>query len=156
MPSTLLIGFGNVLRGDDGIGVRIAERLEEDDLGAGVRSVAAHQLLPEHVEWLREVDRVVFVDAAVDVPAGELIVSELATASSGGSALQTPGVGPLTFHHLTPQGLLAACDALYGRAPDAVMVRIGVASTETSMALSADLEHRFGEYCERVRGLLSP
>lgn len=165
MPSTLLIGFGSVLRGDDGIGMRIAERLEEDDLGAGVRVVAAHQLLPEHVEWLREVERVIFVDAAVDVPAGELVVSVIRMRNSIGTNFldwkfvpieffEAEEPGPLTFHHLTPRGLLAACASLYGRAPAAALVRIGVGSTETSMALSADLERRFEEYCERVRDLV--
>jgi hydrogenase maturation protease len=146
MRSTLLIGFGNVLRGDDGVGVRVAERLGGEDLGAGVRVEAAHQLLPEHMEALREADRVVFVDAAEDVAPGEIVVSALAPADAAA----------VTFHHLTPAVLLASCAALYGRAPDAVMVRIGVVSTGTSTDLSPAVAARFEQYCERVRDLLSP
>ncbi len=146
MSPTLLIGFGNVLRGDDGVGVRVAERLAEEVPGDAVRVVAVHQLLPEHVELLAAARRVVFVDAAEDVPPAELAVDALAPADAAA----------ITFHHLTPAVLLAACASLHGRAPDAIMVRIGVVSTDTSTELSPDLERRFEEYSERVRALLSP
>jgi hydrogenase maturation protease len=155
MPSTLLIGIGNVLRGDDGVGCRLAERLGEASLPGEVRVVAAHQLLPEHVDLLRELDRVIVVDAAVDVPAGQVAVTELATAGCEGPGLQAPGPGPLVFHHLTPAALLAACATLHGRAPRATLVRIGVASTEASTELSPEIEARFDGYCRVVRDLLS-
>jgi hydrogenase maturation protease len=145
MLHTLLIGFGSLLRGDDGVGVRVAERLEGECLGEGVRVVAVHQLLPEHVELLRTARRAVFVDAAEDVPPGELVAGALAPADAAA----------VTFHHLTPAVLLAACASLNGVAPDAILVRIGVASTETSTELSPLLASRFDGYCERVRGLLS-
>ena len=146
MHPTLLIGFGNALRGDDGVGARLAERLEGEGLGEGVCVVAAQQLLPEHVELLAAASRVVFVDAAVDVPPGDLVVGPLAPADAAA----------VTFHHLTPAVLLAACAWLHGRAPEATMVRIGAACTDTGMALSPLLASRFDAYSERVRALLSP
>lgn len=145
VPSTLLIGFGNVLRGDDGVGVRVAERLRGEDLGHDVRIVAAHQLLPEHVDLLRDAGRAVFVDAAADVPPGEIVAGVLVPAD--GAAV--------TFHHLTPAVLLAACAALHGHAPEAVFVRIGVACTDTSTDLSAALAARFEDYCEVVSDWLT-
>lgn len=145
MPPTLLIGFGNVLRGDDGVGVRVAERLGGDDLGPDVQVVAAHQLLPEHVDLLRDAGLAVFVDAAADVPPGEVVAGALVPAA--GAAV--------TFHHLTPAVLLAACAALHGRAPEAVLVRIGVACTDASTDLSLALAARFEDYCERVRQILT-
>lgn len=71
MPERVcIIGIGNTLMGDDGVGVRVAERLSSRDLGAGVSVVVgglAGMLLLPH---LLENDYVIFVDAidAQDTP----------------------------------------------------------------------------------------
>jgi|SRR5262249_979070 len=64
MARTLVAGFGNVLRGDDGFGVEVVRRLQQEDLGpavdvmeigtAGIRLV--QQLLDRY-------ERLVIVDA---------------------------------------------------------------------------------------------
>ena len=61
----LVIGYGNTLRGDDGVGPRVAEAVAAMAL-PGVRTLGCHQLAPEHAEAISRADRVVFVDAAVD------------------------------------------------------------------------------------------
>ena len=58
----LVIGIGNRLRGDDGIGPSIVEGLPAQ---TGVTCRVVHQLTPELVMQLAEVDRVLFVDAAI-------------------------------------------------------------------------------------------
>ena len=45
----LVIGYGNVLRHDDGVGPRVAEAIEELNL-PGVRTLVCQQLSPEHAE----------------------------------------------------------------------------------------------------------
>lgn len=144
MPRILIFGFGNVLRADDGVGVRVAERLRDENWPADVGVIAAHQLLPEHADLLKGADRVVFVDAAEDVAPGEIEAGPLGPA----------GAPAITLHHLTPAALLAACTVLYGRAPEATFVRIGVESTETSAALSTTLAARLEACCERVRQIV--
>jgi hydrogenase maturation protease len=42
----LLIGYGNTLRNDDGVGVRIAEIIAEENR-PHVQVIATHQLTPE-------------------------------------------------------------------------------------------------------------
>jgi len=70
MTRTCVIGIGNVLMGDDGVGVRVAEELASRDLGADASVVVGHlggmQLAPH----LLDNDRVIFVDAidAGDTP----------------------------------------------------------------------------------------
>ena len=61
---TLIAGFGNVLRGDDGFGVEVVRRLEREQLGDDVHVIdvgiggihLAHELLSRY-------DRAVIVDA---------------------------------------------------------------------------------------------
>ncbi|PPT05423.1 NADH-reducing hydrogenase maturation factor [Geitlerinema sp. FC II] len=61
----LVIGYGNSLRGDDGIGRAIAEQVASWNL-PHVRSLSLHQLTPELAEELSRVDRAVFIDACID------------------------------------------------------------------------------------------
>ncbi|MCS7089422.1 MAG: hydrogenase maturation protease [Verrucomicrobiota bacterium] len=60
--SILIIGYGNCLRRDDGLGFRLAEALAEPSL-PGVEVVACHQLVPELAERLTHVSAVLFMDA---------------------------------------------------------------------------------------------
>ena len=46
MPRISIIGIGNTLRADDGVGVRVAEELSSRDLGAGRCVVLPESLLP--------------------------------------------------------------------------------------------------------------
>ena len=65
MPAdALVIGYGNTLRGDDGIGPAVAEAVAALGL-PGVRVIVAHQLTPELAADLADAQLVVFVDAAV-------------------------------------------------------------------------------------------
>lgn len=143
--STLVLGLGNTLRGDDGIGVRAVEALAREPWGGvEVTFLATPQLLIEHVELLHSADRVVFVDAAVDVPPAVITASDVAPLD--GAAV--------TFHDLTPGVLLALCRSMFGRAPTATLVRIGVESTEASTELTPALEARFEDYCGVIRAAI--
>src|ERR1035441_6445297 len=63
----LVIGYGNTLRGDDGVGPRVAEAIEKLNL-PGVRTLVCQQLSPEYADPVSRARTVVFVDAAVDAP----------------------------------------------------------------------------------------
>ena len=67
MTGLLVIGYGNTLRGDDGVGPKVAEAVEALQL-PGVRTLVCQQLSPEHAEPISRARVVVFVDAAVDAP----------------------------------------------------------------------------------------
>ncbi|MFQ6537910.1 MULTISPECIES: hydrogenase maturation protease [Aphanothece] len=106
-----VIGIGNPLRGDDGVGPRLAEQV-------GGRSV--HQLTPELAAELAPLQRVLFVDAWPVPPAAAARplprLDPLTSACSRGHA----GIS----HHLDPAHLLAITAALYGRAPRAALLRV--------------------------------
>ena len=103
----LVIGIGNPLRGDDGVGALLAEPV-------GGRCV--QQLTPELAAELAELEAVLFIDAW------------LAPAGAAGS------------HRLEPAQLLAISQVLYGRAPDAHLLRVPAYGFDHGTVLSAELQ----------------
>jgi hydrogenase maturation protease len=93
---------------------------------AGIEVVTCQQLVPELSEKLTAADVVVFVDAAVDVPAGDVRTVQI-------EAQKNVALG----HHATPAALLALTEQIYGRTPRVFLVSVGAASLEFSEALSA-------------------
>lgn len=129
----LVIGFGNPLRSDDGLGWRAAERLAETLTGAEV--VTTHQLVPELAETLSQCTRAVFIDAAdpaaSDAAPGTVLVQALAPRAPEPSAFS---------HHLDPAGLLAMAQALYGYAPKAQLITVVGASFDFGEQLSPSVQ----------------
>ena len=118
--SILVIGYGNELGADDGAGRAVAERLAADDRLAGCRIESVRQLTPDLALDVAEATFVVFVDATIDRPAGEIAVGPPA-----GEAAASP-----FSHHVRPGALLALAASLYGAAPEAVVVGIGASTLE--------------------------
>jgi hydrogenase maturation protease len=104
MSRVLMIGFGNPLRGDDGVGPIVVSRLS--GLHPDVECLTTLQLQPEHADLMRGREIVLFVDASVNVdrvtvnPVGE---DEYEQWQAG--------------HSVTPAGLTALCRAMYPDPP---------------------------------------
>lgn len=119
-PRVLVIGFGNSLRGDDAVGPIAAEAVQAE-WPAECRSAAQVEvrgcqcLTPDLVEPLRGAARAIFLDAAVDGPAGAVICRRLAPAMV--RAAHAPHVTDVA-------GLLALVRQLYGDTPEAFLVSI--------------------------------
>ena len=125
----VVIGYGNELRGDDAVGPRVARAIEALEL-PDVTTCATPQLTPELAEVLAQAELAVFVDAALGGPAGTVEVVLLKPL-----ALQTP-LGHLTH----PPALLALAQAVFGRSPQAWIVRIFGAGFDIGQAVSPDAE----------------
>jgi hydrogenase maturation protease len=109
----LVIGYGNTLRGDDGIGPRVAAALEAAGL-PGVTCLATHQLTPELAEPLARARVAIFVDAYAADADGTVQVQAL-----------TPHAEPGVLGHTgDPGALLAMARALYGASPAAWWVMV--------------------------------
>ena len=61
LGKTLIIGYGNTLRQDDGVGYGMAETVAEWGL-PGVTCRSVHQLTPDLALLLVEVEQVIFID----------------------------------------------------------------------------------------------
>ncbi len=128
----LVVGYGNGLRSDDGVGPAVAARLLDDPRLGGADVQTAHQLTPELALDASHVALLVLVDAAVDVPAGEVAVRRLDPA-----AVST---GEVMTHHVDPAGLAGLARELWGASPAVVVVSVGVASLDVGDRLSPVVE----------------
>jgi hydrogenase maturation protease len=129
----LVIGFGNVLRGDDGVGPAVVEALEALGID-GLQTEAHHQLTPELAIRLSEAAFVVFVDASVERSADAVVVRELRSQDGVGGA-------SWTGHRLTPEALLGLSLELWGRRPKAWCVEVPVSKLGWGPGLTAQARH---------------
>jgi hydrogenase maturation protease len=138
----LVIGYGNPLRGDDGIGPIVAQQVKME-LGKSVNSYVAHGLTPEVAELVSEASRVVFVDARRGMDAGAIDIAELA-------ADETPPEAWSMGHFLSPSQVLALASALYGHCPSASLVTIGGERWDEYQQLSDKLSNAVGRASRAV------
>jgi hydrogenase maturation protease len=125
----LLIGVGNPLRGDDGIGAAIVAHAEQAHAGAWAM-LACHQLLPEYAALLSHYTRVVIADAAYPTPTMPIgTVRCVPVQPEFAHSFVSP-------HHLTPATLLGWTQLLYGTLPRLWLVTIAGADFGYSDTLS--------------------
>jgi hydrogenase maturation protease len=121
----LVIGYGNELRGDDGVGPCVAGAIAARDL-AGVEVIRCHQLVPELAERAAGSRTVIFVDAAADFDDDGVTIRPLEPATSAA------GMG----HTSDPRWLLALAETLCGRRPAAWLVTVPATNLEFGEGLS--------------------
>jgi hydrogenase maturation protease len=126
MTVVLVIGYGNELRGDDGIGPRVAEAVAELRL-PGVEALAVHQLTPELADRLPGVQMVIFVDAA---ESGSFEVQPLDPATGFGSI----------DHTSQPRSILSLAQAIHGASPETWFIRVPGACFDFGTSLSTKAE----------------
>lgn len=143
-PALLVIGYGNILRGDDGVGPRVAEAVAALGL-PGVRTLICQQLSPEYAEAISEAERVVFVDAAVDAPQ-QVQLRKL----SPGDTTQ------LMAHAADPRTMLALARDVFGHTPEAWWLTIPAFDLGFSEQLSTSAQRGLECAVELVRQLLPP
>lgn len=123
----LVLGVGNPLRGDDGVGAAVVQRLVGRLPAGAVELRTVQQLTPDLAADMAGVELVVIVDAAADLPAGEVRVLLAPADRSGGEPFS---------HALDPVDLAGLARMLYGAAPRMAMVGVGPASLEPGEGLS--------------------
>ena len=166
MSGVMVIGIGNPLRGDDGLGWHVAQRLHEtidahqvddhqvDNREAGggevndreadeVTVMARHQLTPELADAVSRASLVLFVDARENEEPGNVRCE---------SVDPDPSTAMAFTHQMDPVGLLSCAKALYGSCPPAFSLSIagedfGYAEvlSDTVHAAIPDLMRRLGE-----------
>jgi hydrogenase maturation protease len=140
MPHTLIIGYGNALRGDDGAGYIAAELLRDRIHDPEIEIFSQHQLTPELMEPIAHVRRVIFIDASVSGRAGKVARIPLHPA---------PACAHFT-HHATPESLLAGAQALYGHTPEATLYTIPGRFFETGQELTPSVRRAVNELVDTL------
>ena len=121
---TLVIGYGNDLRSDDGAGRAVADRIAALNLpGVSVRSVI--QLTPELALEIAEHDTVVFVDANVEV-----------AATTSTTVVAGPSDSTAMSHYTTPESLLGMTATIGDVPSTAIAISIPVADIGLGMELT--------------------
>jgi hydrogenase maturation protease len=140
---TLVLGFGNRSRRDDGAGWEVVERLRDLAL-PDVQLQTAHQLDLAMAETVSEFDLVIFVDAAV--PNGLPFVSR--------EVVKPQGNASAASHFVTPSDLITVCATLYGRPPEAMLFTIPARDLNFGETLSpraeADARSVAGEIADLI------
>ena len=121
----LVIGYGNTLRRDDGVGPRVADAVAALAL-PGVRALACPLLTPELADPVSRARVAIFVDAAVDAPR-EVQLRKLAPADTS----------QIMAHAASPATLLALARDVFGHAPEAWWLTIPVEDLGIGEELSA-------------------
>ena len=113
---SLLIGYGNPGRGDDGLGPAFAEMISA--AGLPLLSVEIdYQLTVDHAPLIAQQDRVIFADAAMGL--SEPFRFE---------ALEPSAPAALGSHSVTPAAVLTLARDLFGDAPAAFL--LGISGSE--------------------------
>ncbi len=139
---TLVIACGNPLRGDDGVGPAAADIMKWWQV-PGIKVLAVHQLVPELVDEMKGVERVLFIDAATNIE----------------SAFQAGVIVPKKSrrffgHYETPANLLALMYELEGRAPDAYQVSISARSFRHSAEMTKKAQEHLHTALAWIRDFL--
>jgi hydrogenase maturation protease len=141
---TLVIGWGNPLRGDDGLGWKAAGEIAEAIPEAEVR--VSHQLMPEFAEDISRSDLVIFIDAACDNSWGELRTEAIQPRCCPSAAFS---------HELDPAGLLGLAERLYGRCPEAILCSVGGRWFGYGEKLSREVQSALPLLLEKIRQVTS-
>lgn len=146
----LVIGYGNPLRTDDGLGWVVAQRLKRElaggDLGGDVVVLAEHQLTPELAEPISRARRVIFVDAREGSRPGRVECRAVAPTRDGSLAFS---------HDVDPASLVQMARLLYGACPTSFIVSVDGAAFGYGTALSPVVQAAVPEVVERLRELLA-
>jgi len=126
MARILIVGVGNPLRSDDGLGWHVARELSREVLDDEIHVIATQQLTPEISDFASHAHQVLFIDAAHGGKPGTFKCERI-----------MPSAAPSRHSHdLSPAGILKLAQDLYGRCPPAYLLTIAAESFATGGTLS--------------------
>ncbi len=157
MTRTLVIGFGNAFRRDDGVGYAVLNALRDrlgrppldadddgyDELGHPVDTLLLHQLVPELAANLADYGLVVFVDAHMGTIPDPIRQEELTACYKAATV----------SHQVHPCTLLAMAQELYGHSPRGVLLSIRGYDFEFGEGLSPATQALVPEAVDRLAEL---
>ncbi len=145
-PVTLVIGYGNDLRGDDAAGIRAATLLAGEV--PEHRSIITQQLAPDLAADIAQAERVVFVDAyPADRDGAPLRVERVPDVSE-----DSEGWGSQLGHRSDPATLVGLARRLFGATPEAWVVGIPAYCFDAGEAISPQTSFWIDEAVALIEG----
>jgi hydrogenase maturation protease len=156
MKKTLLIGYGNPDRGDDGVAWHFLNRVlkefdcKEDDLFSDeVIHIKENldiwfnfQLLPEMAETIPAYERVIFIDAHTGNVKEDINLVPLEPQFQN---------SPLT-HHFTPPSCLALVQEMKGKCPESWLLSVRGYQFAFNRQLSSQTQILIDEAFQKIKG----
>jgi len=128
MTPALLLACGNTLRGDDGLGLWLAAKAQQEIADDQLAVVSTRQFTPEMAEPISTADTVIFLDCSATLVAGRISLRRV---------FATTRPARIMTHHMTPESLLWMSHQLYGRVPRiAYLITVGGESFKMEECLS--------------------
>ncbi len=139
----LILACGNTLRGDDGVGLWLAEWAEQRFSDQpGVRIIADHQWTPELAEDVARAQSLLFIDCSLDSEPGSLHLTPVEPVS---------GSPEHNTHHLGAAELLALGRELYSSLPrESLQLTIGAGSVEFGEKFSDAVTAALPKACKLI------
>jgi len=137
----VIIGIGNTLRQDDGLGPAVVEGLRARLDDSRVELLAPPCLTPELAASIWKARRVIFVDASEGLAAGEIEHRSVECDERADVSL---------VHFLTPEALLVWTGRLYGCVPLAEIWLMGVEQTGLCEELTPTVAGKLDELMNAV------
>lgn len=134
----LVIGYGNTLRFDDGVGPAVAEAVASWGL-PHVQTETCHQLVPELIDVIATARLVILVDA------------EISTGEVRARSVDDSNDADLLGHHFTPERLLGMTRAILGHCPKSVLITIPVKDLSFGEKLSEQARRGVVEALKIIR-----
>lgn len=130
-PPALIIGYGNLHRSDDALGLHAARLLAPRVDPHLVRIIALQQLTFDLAETISKVQLCLLIDAAASATAsdtpGEIRIRRILPDRNATNPLH---------HHLPPESLLAFTLALYHHVPLTLLFTVTAASFDHALGLT--------------------
>ncbi|HEX3663415.1 MAG TPA: hydrogenase maturation protease [Acidobacteriaceae bacterium] len=141
----LLLACGNSLREDDGVGLQIAEAVEQLFPASRLRIVAAQQFTPEMAADVAATDLAIFVDASAGDDPGAIRVCSVAARPDSAET-----------HRMDPPALLAMAESLCGHTPaHAFALTVGAGQFGYGTEIGGSVRQAIPRACRLVGNLLS-
>jgi len=144
MMKTLILGVGNLVLKDEGVGIHIIRALEKESLPFGIDLMDGGTGGLHLLSWLEEYDRIIMIDATLDQnPPGTVRVIRPNYASD---------FPPLmSAHEIGLRDMIEAM-TISGKVPEILLIVITVADiSEVGMELSSEVEKAIPEVIEIVK-----
>jgi hydrogenase maturation protease len=142
VKKALVIGYGNTLRSDDGVGVWVADRIAALRL-PNVDLKTCHQLFPELAADILPYDTVIMVDASAN---GEPMAVR--------KSLPLPEHLPSSNHNISPEILHHLAHEMYGATVDMRVYTVRGDSFEFGSMLSPSVKEQATKTVALIAALL--
>jgi hydrogenase maturation protease len=140
----VILGVGNLLLSDEGVGVHVANKLMEMDLPAGVEVIEGGTDGFRLMNVVTEADRLIVVDAVKGgSPPGSIYRFDIKDAPSSPDAFKTSvhQIGILEVVHLSE---------LIGQTPETTVIGVEPRSLEMGMELSPEVQEKIPKIIELI------